>query len=1071
MCKDHNSTKILLNGEGNTITVSNIMENSNINSEDVLKVKKLTGGSLVDHRPVFSRDGEYAFMVCNDVVKCYNAVTSEWVRDYSTKSTSPIIKIELDLLLSSRILICNCDGELSTWQWKNGLQESVKTLNLGTTNPKVLSFNLVYFKNSAIVTWTSDDANGVPSIAVMNYVDNKIMYKFGLNLKPSKICVAVAAKGLNYFAFIQGSRLYIVDFVFNKTTFREHLNQNRDHFTTIVCHPESDTIATGDVKGRIRLWRNVNDAGSVVKVDLYHWHHTPVNSIAFTSSGTMFYSGGSEAVLVKWIENEPDNRSYLPRITAAIAHINVTNDNSKIVVATNDNAIHFYDAQLKLLSMIQHFTWMPNDYTGLNPFPIGLQVNPRTQSIVLNGRAGHLQFFSTHTNSLLYNLDITSQNYQCPEYNKLLFNTRITQCALNVSWMATAEVWDDFQHASEVRLKFWAYNEAKQTFTLNTNVEMPHDKGINKLQFSSTHSVKNLMCVSAGKDKTLKLWMQEDSKNIYHQGKVWMCIAVLTFKDRPINSTSFSSDCSLLAAGFGNTLCIFDTKTFKMKCALTAPNAIDGSANKVQISLNTSQKSPKKQDNLQKRQFYINQIKLLFKSEKHELLKDITHDRRRTVTINQMKKLENQLSSDQNENLFKKLILTPDLSFEQKIDTIHRLGLHYEVSEMVKNDVASYLYKKRSKLKNTFKTVNYGIQKLKREFKFQEMASYTHLKNRGSNSTRLHVPTWFVHFIDSRKPDTKKRIVKNKTDSPKLESGPIEKAPTSIKHVLFGNEDHCHLVCVCTSSRLLIWNLLNLRLQSSFNFSTKFISIDTQTNLIAAFSQENELIIFHINSPLPVYTHKGMTDIYGMTWVPRRYPKAKLSVADWQAASQLYFLNTQQELLYIDTETEGDGSKAKLYLNNLNEQQMNYNTPFASILANNTTSHTKKEFQYWNTNQLGSGPSVVKELKFFQSHTMAPLHLLGNNFILSLSKNSSKPSTSISGGDIKTESSENGDNLIDSSGFDEEEFDDNSQEFLDRKEMLAKLEAVTNNYNHKNNPLNQHHTGNISSKGNFDVSI
>lgn len=204
--------------------------------------------------------------------------------------------------------------------------------------------------------------------------------------------------GCKFCVFFEILRL-LPDFRF---IFRE-TNQNMDHFTTVSCHPEHDTIATGDVKGRIRLWRNVM-SGEKPKIDLYHWHHTPVSSIAFSCSGTMFYSGGSEAVLVKWVINEPQNRSFLPRMSAAIGHIAVGGDNSKIVVATKDNAIHFFDAQLNLLSMIQNFTWMPNDYTGVNPFPVGLQVNPRTQSIVLNGRSGHLQFFSTHTNSLLYNV-------------------------------------------------------------------------------------------------------------------------------------------------------------------------------------------------------------------------------------------------------------------------------------------------------------------------------------------------------------------------------------------------------------------------------------------------------------------------------------------------------------------------------------------------------------------------------------------------------------------------------------------------------------------------------------------
>lgn len=105
----------------------------------------------------------------------------------------------------------------------------------------------------------------------------------------------------------------------------------------------------------------------------------------------------------------------------------------------------------------------------------------------------------------------------CPEKTKLLFNTRVTHCAVNIDWMATAESWNDFQHTYEIRLKFWSFSETDQRFVLNTNVEMPHSKDINKLQFSSAYSVKNLLCVSAGKDCTMKLWAQEDSKSIYRK--------------------------------------------------------------------------------------------------------------------------------------------------------------------------------------------------------------------------------------------------------------------------------------------------------------------------------------------------------------------------------------------------------------------------------------------------------------------------------------------------------------------------------------------------------------------------
>lgn len=447
-----------------------------------------------------------------------------------------------------------------------------------------------------------------------------------------------------------------------------------------------------------------------------------------------------------------------------------------------------------------------------------------------------------------------------------------------------------------------------------------------------------------------------------------MCIAVLTYKSRPIHSTAFSSDCSLLAAGFGNTLCVFDTETFKMKCALTAPNAVDGSAYKVQITVGVDQNNKKKSKNIEsplsKREFYVNQIKSLFRNEKHQLLKDVTPERKRCVMLKRMTRLS-QLSPIQNENVFKKILLSPDLNFDQKVQTIHTLGFSYDVLDVMKSEIANHLYKRRMIVKSGLKNVPSGIRRLKRQVKFRELASYSLLQRRRSKKQGNNTFKWFEQFIESRKADHIKRPFIAKTDEindSQSDSIPV-KMPILIKNILFGNEDHCHLACVCTDDRIMTWNLLNLRLQTSFNYSSKFTCIDTQTNLIAAFSSGNELIVFHINSPLPLYTHKNMTDIYAMTWVPRRYPKARLSVVDWQAASQLYFLNTKQELIYIDSETDDNSGNAKLYLNNLDERQMNYNTPFASIIADNTINNAKKDFQYWSSNQLGVfGGSVVKEV-------------------------------------------------------------------------------------------------------------
>lgn len=85
-------------------------------------------------------------------------------------------------------------------------------------------------------------------------------------------------------------------------------------------------------------------------------------------------------------------------------HISIGADNQKIAVATDDNGIQILNAQNNPVAVIQYFTWIQFDRTAIPKFSVGLKVNPRTSSLVLNGRMGHLQFYSTYTRSLLFNV-------------------------------------------------------------------------------------------------------------------------------------------------------------------------------------------------------------------------------------------------------------------------------------------------------------------------------------------------------------------------------------------------------------------------------------------------------------------------------------------------------------------------------------------------------------------------------------------------------------------------------------------------------------------------------------------
>lgn len=70
---------------------------------------------------------------------------------------------------------------------------------------------------------------------------------------------------------------------------------------------------------------------------LCHWHHNPVLAIAFSASGSQFYSGGDERVLLNWDYNSKQKIGTYPRLTGSILHIAVSSNNQKIAFSTDDN--------------------------------------------------------------------------------------------------------------------------------------------------------------------------------------------------------------------------------------------------------------------------------------------------------------------------------------------------------------------------------------------------------------------------------------------------------------------------------------------------------------------------------------------------------------------------------------------------------------------------------------------------------------------------------------------------------------------------------------------------------------
>lgn len=111
-------------------------------------------------------------------------------------------------------------------------------------------------------------------------------------------------------------------------------------------------------------------------------------------------------------------------------------------------------------------------------------------------------------------MDTTIQNRLNIERDKVLYNTVVTHASINMNWLVTAELLDDQQHTIESRIKFWIFDQEKQNYSLNTQIELPHEEGVKAIEFSTQYSVENLLCASSGKHD-IKVWALEDSDSIY----------------------------------------------------------------------------------------------------------------------------------------------------------------------------------------------------------------------------------------------------------------------------------------------------------------------------------------------------------------------------------------------------------------------------------------------------------------------------------------------------------------------------------------------------------------------------
>ncbi|CRL01560.1 CLUMA_CG014403, isoform A [Clunio marinus] len=964
-----------------------IQEQSNSLSE--CQVKCLCGGSLVNFPPIFDPNGESIYVVWNDQIRMFSIQTGECLRNLEENRDGDIVGVHIDTETEKSLVACTKNGTIIIWKLESFLIVSKLKLNLGKLM-EVTNFVFSSIDGVAHGIVSLIDENEKIQLVLVELKKGTVVQRYDIPFingsNHHKLKISDGHPGSNFFVVVQKQIIFVVDKM--SKDFITHKNDTT--IKVVVCHPEMEMFATGDYVGRIKLWHKFFDEKPVIS--LLHWHHQIVLSLAFSQSGTILYSGGLESVLVKWhIKNKLLERDFLPRLSGSIAHIKVDTKHDKIALSIDDNGIQIINSSFTKLQTIQDFTKISKyDLSVSQPFPAGIKLNPRNHHLVMNGRIGHLQFFSTKTMKLLFNIDITMRNV-IPRVKKLnIFNTHVTRVALSLEWMATVESWNDRVHHPDSRLKFWKFHDEKQTYSLHTQIEQAHQNDIMSVDFSTKEVSKALICATAGLDNCIKIWSLENAEDVKNSKKIWLCIEELNYKNLPVRHFSFSQDSSLIAAGFGNVLCVWDTIKFSLKCALSAPASQDGSVKQITITLpkNSNALTSKEiiSKTIEKRKKTLEIIKLIIQgsSDSENLLEKlelngIEEDMEKIERIN-----PKDLTRIEKEIIFKQVMGYYDLSFSQKIQIFHQLNIYYKISEHMEKELVEFILKNYYENLVSFRKLSQNIKNYQGMEKYQLQWRFRKFKSQASKRNRK--------IITIRKLLTEKineEFVKKKNENDDL-SGDLSsiKVLTQITNVLCCSEDFSHLVIVTTPRRLLVWNLLTLQLQGSFKLHTKFITIDPLTNLVAVFTEYDELFVIHPSPAFTIHHQKNIPEALNAIWVPRENPLDQSLTVNWQAKSQLLFLNKHQEVCTFKLPSDDDYVSSAAFYNN--NKTSTTNTPFAAMIAQRTIDETMKDEKGITKRFSISGSGKVKDIINLSSHAMPPMRLLNKDFIGSMLSSTEK---------------------------------------------------------------------------------
>ena len=279
-----------------------------------------------------------------------------------------------------------------------------------------------------------------------------------------------------------------------------------------------------------------------------------MSSLCWSEEGEVLYSGGGEAVLVKWRQEEGSQPGFVPRLGGAITGL--AGGGGVTVVQLENNKMVLVDRISD--TTISCVAGLARNTAG---YPAGLAAVSSLNQLFLNGGPGHVQVYRAASDTVT-SLDITQQNTLSKEMDNTPLNSQVESLAVspNGDYLATVDcLWASL---SRILLKFWVWSHQSNNYSLNTQVEFPHLSGVKSMCFQPSPASPGSppILLTVGCDKKAKLWQFD--------GGSWSCASCFTFRQRPVESGDWSCDGSMLALAFSHTATLWSSNTSDLRTSL-----------------------------------------------------------------------------------------------------------------------------------------------------------------------------------------------------------------------------------------------------------------------------------------------------------------------------------------------------------------------------------------------------------------------------------------------------------------------------------------------------------------------